>query len=118
MKSPRLLVSTFVLCILTVPRVFGDNDVLIALWSQVTNPRNLEVDCEKAVAGISDGQAKNDGLAWGKYVAETVLPKRAKSGFNHPIPGQYSSSEPGTRRETPPGFRPPCCRPEVLSLRT
>jgi PAP2 superfamily len=81
--------------------------VLIALWGQATNPHNLEVAYDKALDGIPDGPAKADGLAWGKHVAEAILAARAKSGFNKPIPGQYSSAEPGKWRETPPGFRPP-----------
>jgi PAP2 superfamily len=81
--------------------------VLIALWGQATNPHNLEVAYEKALAEIPEGPAKVDGLAWGKHVAEAILAARAKSGFNKPIPGQYSSTEPGKWRETPPGFRPP-----------
>ena len=36
-----------------------------------------------------------------------VLAKRADSGYNKPIPGTYSSTEPGKWRETPPTFRPP-----------
>jgi hypothetical protein len=81
--------------------------VLIALWGQATNPHNLEVAYATALAEIPDGPAKVDGVAWGKHVAEGILVARAKSGFNKPIPGQYSSSEPGKWRETPPGFRPP-----------
>ena len=80
--------------------------VLNALWT-ATNPRTLEVAYEKAVAAIPDGQGKTDGLAWGKKVAEAVLAKRADSGYNKPIPGKYSSTEPGKWRETPPTFRPP-----------
>jgi hypothetical protein len=81
--------------------------VLVTLWGQATNPHNIQVAYEKALAGIPDGPAKADGLAWGKHVAEAILAVRAKSGFDKPIPGQYSSNEPGKWRETPPGFRPP-----------
>ena len=81
--------------------------VLIALWGQATNPRNIQVAYEKALAEIPDGPAKTDGLAWGQHVAEAILAVRAKSGYDKPVPGQYSSTEPGKWRETPPGFRPP-----------
>jgi hypothetical protein len=54
-----------------------------------------------------DGPAKTNGAAWGKRIAELVLAQRAKSGHATPIPGEYSSTEPGKWRETPPGFRPP-----------
>jgi len=81
--------------------------VLVALWSPTTNPHNLQVIYEKALASIPEGQPKADGLAWGKHVAEAVLAKRATSGFDKPIPGQYSSTEQGKWRETAPNFRPP-----------
>jgi hypothetical protein len=81
--------------------------VMVALWSASTNPRNIEVAYENALAAIPDGQAKTNGVAWGKQVADAVLAKRASSGFNKPIPGKYSSTEPGKWRETPPNFRPP-----------
>jgi hypothetical protein len=80
--------------------------VLTALWTQ-TNPRTFQIAYEKALAAIPDGQAKADGVAWGRKVAEAVLAKRADCGYNKPIPGTYSSTEPGKWRETPPGFRPP-----------
>ncbi len=81
--------------------------VFMALWSQAANPRNVQLAYEKALAEIPDGQAKTDGLAWGKHVAELVLKKIGESGYNKPIPGKYSSNEPGKWRETPPNFRPP-----------
>jgi hypothetical protein len=80
--------------------------VLNGLWTW-TNPRTLKVAYDKALAAIPDGQSKTDGIAWGKKVAEAVLAKRADSGYNKPIPGKYSSSEPGKWRETPSAFRPP-----------
>ncbi len=83
------------------------NTVLNALWGQATNPHNFEVAYQKALAGIPEGQPKTDDIAWGRHVAEQILAKRADSGFNKPIPGKYSSEEPGKWRETPPGFRPP-----------
>ena len=83
------------------------NTVLNALWGQATNPHNFAVAYQKALAGIPEGQPKTDDIAWGRHVAEQILAKRADSGFNKPIPGKYSSEEPGKWRETPPGFRPP-----------
>jgi hypothetical protein len=80
--------------------------VLNNLWTW-TNPRTLQIAYDKALAAMPDGQAKTDGLAWGKKVAEAVLAKRADSGYNKPIPGKYSSTEPGKWRETPAAFRPP-----------
>jgi hypothetical protein len=79
--------------------------ILNGLWTW-TNPRTLQIAYDKALAAIPEGQAKADGLAWGKKVAEVVLAKRADSGYDKPIPGKYSSTEPGKWRETPPTFRP------------
>ena len=81
--------------------------VLNALWGEASNPHNFEVAYQNALAAIPDGRAKTDGIAWGRHVAVQVLAKRADSGYNKPIPGKYSSDEPGKWRETPPGFRPP-----------
>ena len=80
--------------------------VLTNLWSW-TNPRVVQAAYDKALAAIPDGQSKADGIAWGKRVAEAVMAKRADSGYNKPIPGKYTSDEPGKWRETPPTFRPP-----------
>jgi len=72
-----------------------------------TNPRTIQAAYDKALADIPDGQAKADGIAWGRRVAEAVLAKRADSGYNKPVPGTYTSTEQGKWRETPPAFRPP-----------
>jgi hypothetical protein len=80
--------------------------VLNALWTW-TNPRTLQVAYDKALAAIPEGQPKTDGIAWGKQVAEAVLAKRSTSGYDKPVPGKYSSTEPGKWRETPAAFRPP-----------
>ncbi|HEY4245634.1 MAG TPA: vanadium-dependent haloperoxidase [Lacunisphaera sp.] len=81
--------------------------VMIALWSATTNPHNLQVTYEKTLAAIPDGQAKTDGIAWGDHVAKLVLEKISTAGYNKPVPGKYSSNEPGKWRETPAAFRPP-----------
>jgi hypothetical protein len=81
--------------------------VLATRWSASSNPRNLLVAYETAIAKIPDGQAKTDGLAWGKQVAEAIIANRNESGFNKTIAGEYSSTEPGKWRETAPAFRPP-----------
>ncbi|HVU18863.1 MAG TPA: phosphatase PAP2 family protein [Candidatus Didemnitutus sp.] len=81
--------------------------VMMALWSTTSNPRNLQVAYEKALARIPDGQAKTDGIAWGEHVADLILAKIATAGYNKPIPGKYTSTEAGKWRETPAAFRPP-----------
>lgn len=82
--------------------------VLKALWGQSSNPRNFDLALDKALAEISDGQPKSDGMAFGKKVAEAVLALRAKSGWNKVREdGPFSSTEQGKWRETAPGFRPP-----------
>jgi len=81
--------------------------VLVKYWSAATNPRVIEVAYEKALAAIPESAGKKTGIPWGEHVAELVVTKRTTSGFDKPIPGNYSSTEPGLWRETPPGFRPP-----------
>ncbi|HTO02773.1 MAG TPA: hypothetical protein VL069_03680, partial [Opitutus sp.] len=80
--------------------------VLDKLWGQAANPRNVMIAYEKAIAAIPDGDAKAEGISWGKKIAEQILTERAKSGYDKPVPGQYTSNDPGLWRETPPGFRP------------
>ena len=80
--------------------------VLKTLWGQSTNPQNLQNAYEKALARIPDGLPKTEGIEWGKKIAGLVLVARATSGYDKPIPGEYSSNEPGKWRETPAGFRP------------
>ena len=80
--------------------------VLKTLWGQSTNPQNLQNAFEKALARIPDGLPKTEGIEWGKKIAGLVLVARATSGYDKPIPGEYSSNEPGKWRETPAGFRP------------
>jgi hypothetical protein len=80
---------------------------MVALWSATSNPHNLQVAYEKAIAGIPDGPAKTGGIEWGEHVAQLVLAKIAQAGYNKPVPGKYSSTDAGKWRETPSQFRPP-----------
>jgi len=95
--------------------------VLNTLWGQSTNPRNFQIAYDHALESIPDGDAKTGGIAWGKKIAELILAARATSGYDKPIPGQYSSTESGLWRETPPGFRPAVlphmakCKPFVMT---
>ncbi|MFP4283710.1 MAG: hypothetical protein ACLFU2_13900, partial [Opitutales bacterium] len=80
--------------------------VLLTLWEDAANPRNLELAYEEELAKIPPGPAREAGLAWGREVADRILAERAR----HPIPptnDTYQSREPGVWRGTPPGFRPP-----------
>ena len=81
--------------------------VMMALWSATSNPHNLQVAYEKALAAIPDGPARTAGVAWGERVAKLILEKISTAGYNKPVPGKYSSNEPGKWRETPSQFRPP-----------
>jgi hypothetical protein len=81
--------------------------VIKALWGQAANPQVYGSAYESALAAITDGQAKSDGIAFGRKVADAVLAVRGRSGWNKSIDGVFSSTEPGLWRETPPGFRPP-----------
>ena len=95
--------------------------VLNTLWGQTTNPRNFQIAYDQALSGIPDGDSKTGGIAWGKKIAELVLAARASSGYDKPIPGQYSSNDAGKWRETPAGFRPAVlphiakCKPFVMT---
>lgn len=80
--------------------------VLHRLWGQASNPRNMQLAYDKALAAIPNGEPKTSGIAWGKKMAELALTERAKSGYDKPVPGVYSSNDPGKWRETPAGFRP------------
>lgn len=80
--------------------------VMVALWS-TTNPYNLESAYQTAVAKIPDGKSKTEGIRWGEQVGKAVLEKIATAGYKTPVPGTYSSKEPGKWRETPSQFRPP-----------
>jgi hypothetical protein len=81
--------------------------VLTTRWATSSSPRKLEVSYQRALAAIPEGKAKEDGLAWGLKVAEAIIAERNQSGFDKPVPGNYSSTEQGKWRETPAGFRPP-----------
>lgn len=82
------------------------HSVLVALWSSTSNARNFQAPYDKALAAIPDGPAKTGGVAWGEKVAARTLEWLSKSGYDKPIPGQYSSTKPGKWRETPAQFRP------------
>lgn len=90
--------------------------VLRALWSESSNPRNLDLALERALAGLPKGEARENGLAWGRKVAARVLAERATSGWDKPAQGVFSSTEPGFWRETPSGFRP-CVLPQLAVTR-
>ncbi len=79
---------------------------MVALWSASSNPHNLQLAYEKALATIPEGPGKIAGIAWGEHVAQLILARIAQSGYNKPVPGKYSSTEPGKWRETPAQFRP------------
>lgn len=80
--------------------------VMTQLWTW-TNPRTVKLAYESALSGVPEGRAKQEGIEWGRKVAMAVIAKRANSGYDKPIPGAYTSSEPGKWRETPAAFRPP-----------
>ena len=82
---------------------------LNAIWGQVANPENFRDAYKDALAGIPDGQAKSDGIKWGRDVAERILAKRAaaEACMNQDPDYPTKSDTQGKWRETPPGFRPP-----------
>lgn len=78
---------------------------LLTLWRDEANPRNIDVAYEEALARIAPGRSRDDGIAYGKKIAELVIAQREKAK-NPPPPAPYSSTEQGRWRETPPYFRP------------
>ncbi len=92
------------------------NKVLMTLWSSSTNPRNLQVAFERALAAVPEGPGKAGGIAWGEKVATQILADRVTSGYDKPVPKDWSSKDQGYWRETPPGFRPPVL-PHVANVR-
>lgn len=80
--------------------------VINTLWGQAANPQNYRRAYEQALARIPDGPAKDDGIAFGRKMAEAVLALRGQSGWNKPVDAVFSSTEAGRWRETPPNFRP------------
>jgi len=79
---------------------------LSTLWRESANPQVIRAAYDQALAPIADGPAKEAGIAWGKSIAEGVLFERSKVALK-PGDREYTSTEPGKWRETPPGFRPP-----------
>lgn len=89
--------------------------VLLALWSESSNPRNIQLALDEALRAVPEGPAREAGLAWGRHVAAAVLARRADAGLDRPATGPFTSRAPGRWRETPPGFRPPVT-PEVAHV--
>jgi uncharacterized protein (TIGR03118 family) len=56
-----------------------------------------------ALADVPDGQAKDDGIAVGRFVAEQTLISRVTDGANAFVP-YTPGTAPGDWRPTPPGF--------------
>jgi hypothetical protein len=81
--------------------------VIATFWGQAANPQVYGSAYRTSLAEIPDGKAKDDGIAFGKKVADAIIALRMQSGWNKPIEGAFTSTEPGLWRETPPGFRPP-----------
>ncbi|MEZ5277455.1 MAG: vanadium-dependent haloperoxidase [Opitutaceae bacterium] len=80
--------------------------VLDALWKGEANPLNIEAAYLRAIERIPEGASREAGVAWGRKVAEAVLTERARTPLLPPEE-DYTSTEPGIWRGTPPGFRPP-----------
>ena len=79
--------------------------ILKAIWGQAANPYVFELAYQTKLAAIPDGPAKENGIAWGKHVAELVLENRANSGFK--TASNYKpGTKPGEWKETAPEFRP------------
>lgn len=81
--------------------------VINELWGQAANPQVYRGAYERALAAIPEGAAKADGVAFGRRTADAVLAIRGGSGWDKPVEGVFTGTEPGLWRETPPNFRPP-----------
>lgn len=81
--------------------------VISSLWGQAANPQVFRAAYDAALAEVPESSARADGILYGRRVAEAVLAARARSGWDQPATGVFSSAEPGKWRETPPAFRPP-----------
>ncbi len=78
--------------------------LLVKLFGTVANPRVFTSDYEAALAGITEGPARDAGVAWGIRVADQVLASRKDDGLA--ASAAFKSSEAmGRWRPTPPLFR-------------
>src|SRR5262249_9569966 len=58
-----------------------------------------------SLASIPNGQAKSDGIAWGRAVAQAILAARANDGSTN-NPPYTPGGDPGDWQPTPPGNLP------------
>lgn len=65
----------------------------------------LDADLAASLAGIPDGTAKADGVAFGERVAQELIDARAHDGRNAPV-FFTKPPAPGVWRPTPPAFAP------------
>jgi uncharacterized protein (TIGR03118 family) len=70
-----------------------------------TDTALFQATYQAVLAGIPDGQAKADGIAVGRFVAEQTLISRATDGANASVP-YTPGTAPGDWRPTPPAFAP------------
>jgi hypothetical protein len=71
----------------------------------------LDARYAASLAALSDdggdgGQSREEGIAWGTYVAESVLAWRANDGSGGPYPAFIGGTAVGQWRPTPPAFGP------------
>ena len=65
----------------------------------------LDADLAASLAGIPDGTAKSNGVAFGEHVAQELIDLRANDGRNAPV-FFTTPPAPGVWRPTPPAFAP------------
>lgn len=70
-----------------------------------TQETNFLALYERSLAAIPDGQAKTDGIAWGRSVATAMLELRASDGWNATVPYTQNPG-PGVWRPTLPANAP------------
>ena len=70
-----------------------------------TDTALFQATYQASLAGVPDGQAKTDGIAVGRFVAEQTLIARATDGANAVV-NYTPGTAPGDWRPTPPAFAP------------
>lgn len=77
--------------------------VLVAVFP--AQEATFDAELDGSLAAIPDGQAKDDGVAWGQQVAAAIIDLRANDGSDVPFPFD-SPLGAGWWVPTPPGFAP------------
>jgi hypothetical protein len=81
------------------------HDVLVALYPSMRDGLDTQLNGE--LAGIPDGQAKQDGVGVGAAAARQLIALRSSDGSSAPPAAFVAGTGPGDYRPTPPKFPAP-----------